>query len=686
MTTRRLQVVVLAAALWVIAVAALAVPLGALGAWGSLLLGPLFLLAMVVTWLVVAMLPAPTDGAPGRASRGMLLVLPAVVVGGWLAATSAEQVLPRRDAASNLQAAVSLTKTGHRIVEFPAEALGLGAALERGDVTVASPAFYAVGPAGQPSVQPQFVIGPAALYSLGVSLGGVRGATALAALAVALALLGLGLLVADHVGPWWGGLCVLLTGLSFPVVHVGRATYSEPLAMLTLVGGLLALTRAVDASPARARRLGVLGGLLVGGTMLLRIDGLREVILLLPVLALYAVSRAPWVRAAVLGTAAATAYAGVAAIWLSPRYLGDIARSLVPLVALGVLLVGVSWGALWWWRRSSAARAAQAEVVGGDRLPRVAAVLVVLVGLGLASRPLWLVTRQSALDPGARYVAGMQARAGLPVDGGRTYAEDTVTWLGWYLGPVTLVLALGALAVLVARLVRAPVAAPAWGIVVLVAAGSTLLTLLRPGITPDQPWALRRLVIAVPFAVALACVAAAWASSRLTERFGGSRLVSTIVAGVLVVGVAAPTVAATWPHRDGRVERGSMAAVERTCSFLRPGDVVLAVDGRAGNEWPQVVRGMCGRAAVAATAATRRDPAALERVAREVGAEIAEHGGRLVLLAADGPDVLSGLGLVPVEVVNEVVFEDEHALERRPDRLDPLPIRVWVTTEAYRPR
>ena len=68
------------------------------------------------------------------------------------------------------------------------------------------------------------------------------------------------------------------------------------------------------------------------------------------------------------------------------------------------------------------------------RGPDVAAGLVVLAGLVLWSRPWWMTVRQDPDDPGARYVAGMQERQGLPVDGGRTYAEHTVDWLSWYVG------------------------------------------------------------------------------------------------------------------------------------------------------------------------------------------------------------------------------------------------------------
>src|SRR3954451_7457893 len=69
----------------------------------------------------------------------------------------------------------------------------------------------------------------------------------LPAAAMVLALLALGLLVARVLGPWAGVATAAGTGLLFPVLHTARATYSEPLAMLTLTAGLLAVTLAVTA-------------------------------------------------------------------------------------------------------------------------------------------------------------------------------------------------------------------------------------------------------------------------------------------------------------------------------------------------------------------------------------------------------------------------------------------------------
>jgi hypothetical protein len=640
---------------------------------------------------------------PVAASVGLVAVVVGFTV--WAGVTHSEQVLPRRDAASNLQAAVSLAQAHSRVVGVDAESIGGDGVLELPGVTLASPAFFEVGTSASPAVQPQFVVGPAVAYAYGWWAGGAAVALVLPALAMGLALLALGLLVARVAGPWVGVASAAATGILFPVVHTARATYSEPLAMLTLTAGLLALTLAVaagrdaaggaagfvgDASsqgmvvgraPLRSlvlrdasARAGLLAGLLVGGTGLLRVDALREVVLLLPVLALGAAFGGRWVRPVLVGLAGSVLVAAVAAVGLSWQYLASIAGSLLPLLALGVLIGGGSWVALVLWRRGW-----RLPAVVVRWLPDLAAGAVVAAGLYLASRPLWQTVRQSPDDPGSRYVAGMQARQGLPVDGGRTYAEQSVAWLSWYVGPVAMAVSLVVLAVLVRRAVLSAGShrVDAWLPAVFVAAGSTLLTLARPGITPDHPWADRRLLIALPLVVALVFTGLSWALRRAAA--SGRRWVGVVLAVVVGALVVAPAALATWPHRAGGVERGSLAAVEDVCERLDPTtDVVLAVDSRAANEWPQVVRGMCGVPALSTTSALRADPELLAATVATLSREIGSRGRRLVLLSADSPDAIRRLGVDPNQVVNTTVREDEHVLEEKPSHTDPLPVRVWL--------
>ena len=667
-----LQRGVIGAALLVLGTAALAVPLGWVGWWRPAAALPLLaLLAIMIARLTRRLLVVRLETGP---ALGVLLV--AVASGWWGAATHSSQVLPRRDAGSNLQAAIALAETGHRILAVPAASIGGPAILDTPGLTLASPAFFEVGTSAAPAIQPQFVIGPAALYSLGHWADGVGGVLILAPWFAALGVLAVGMIAAVVLRGWWGPIAAGGVAILFPVLHTARASYSEPLAMVTLGAGLLAWVLAARADD---RRLALAAGILIGGTCLVRIDGLREAVLLLPVAALGIMQGRAWPKPLLLGTGVSVLLALGAALAVSNQYVGQIAASLIPLVVLGIALGLFAAVLIVAGRRG---RSLPRSV--GRSLPRLAACLALLGGVGLAARPLFMTVRQDPADPGARVVAGLQQRQGLPVDGGRTYAEHTVDWLAWWVGPVALVLALAALAGLAAHLANTWARGqtlPAWTGPYVVAAASTVLTLWRPGITPDHPWAERRLLIALPFVVLLVTAAAAW-----LWRGAGGRLRSPMVgrsAAVLAtLALVIPSAMATWPHRSERVERGSLSPVFALCSALEPGDVVLAVDSRAANEWPQVIRGMCARPALSTTSALRADPGALRAAADRIAAGLPQ-GGRLVLLAADSPAAITGLGGTPHAVASAEVLEDDRLLEERPEGLVPLRIDVWLAPYGH---
>jgi hypothetical protein len=308
---------------------------------------------------------------------------------------------------------------------------------------------------------------------------------------------------------------------------------------------------------------------------------------------------------------------------------------------------------------------------------------VLLVGVFLASRPLWQTVRQSAADPGSRVVAGLQLRQGLPVDGGRTYAEQSVVWLSWWVGPAALVLALLAAALLAHRAAATwvdGIELPSWTGPLLVALGSTALTLYRPGITPDHPWADRRLVIAVATVVllvtGLTAVVTRWSARRLPAS------VLVVASSGCALALLVPTALATWPHRDEHVEEGQLTAVTQVCEAFRPGDVALMVDSRAANEWPQVLRGQCRVPALSTTSGLRRDPTAFFAAVGQVERAVEARGSNLVLVAADSEDALRALGVERVQRAvkpeDAVVREDPRLLEERPDSLVPLSIQVWL--------
>ena len=671
--------VVLTAGIWLVLGALACALLSLAGLWLPVVGGLVLLALLVLSVRLAALVPA----RPMPVWSAATLVVVALAATVWAGATHAEQVLPRRDSGSYLQSAVELAQGHTRPIDIAAASVGGPRVLGIDGVTLASPAFYEIGDDADPSIQPQFPVGPSAWYSAAWWAGGWGGAFWAPAVCFGLVVLGVGLLASLLVGPRWGPLAALGAAVCFPLLHVARSTYSEPLALVALVAAMVALSQSARSALATevvaARGAALVAGGLLGGAVLLRVDALREAILVVPVAALAAAQRQPHARALGLATALSAGTA-LGLTWLtSSEYLGSIAGSLLPLLGLGVGTAVAGWVLV---RLCRTGRSLPGVV--GAWLPRGLAGAMGLAGLVLASRPLWQTVRQSAADPGSRVVAGLQQRQGLPVDGGRTYAEQTVAWMSWWVGPLALVLALVAASVLAHRAATAWVEhrdLPNWLGPALIGVGSTALTLYRPGITPDHPWADRRLVIALPtvvlLVVAVAAVVSRWSTRRLPFAVMAAGSVATSVA------LLVPAALATWPHASERVEAGELAAVDRVCAAFGPGDVALMADSRAANEWPQVLRGYCGVPALSTTARLRSDDAALASAMATIEEEVGKGGRRLVLVGADSRETLTRLGVAdPRLAVDVTVREDARLLERRPDHLVSLPVQVWLGSRS----
>lgn len=602
----------------------------------------------------------------------------------WAAATHDEHVVLRRDAGSYALYGQQLADHHGLPIDVQVDRLGGAKVVDDPDVTVASPGFYRQGRGDSTTVVPQFLIGTPAWLSVGMWLGGWTGLLVMPAVLLGLALVALGALAAATVGPRWAPLVVLATAVSAPVLHAGRSTYSEPAALLALCAAMALLASATEQGerrPEQARSIGLLAGLLLGGAGLVRIDALREVVLLVPVVVLLAFRKHVATRPLVVGTAIGLASAAVVDVALARPYLRLVGGSLVPLIGLGVVAVAAGVGLLAFLQR----RPPSVEARWRRWLPWVAAGLVVAIAVGLATRPWWMVDHQASGAPGSGSVAVLQAAQGLPVDGTRTYAEQSLTWVVWWLGLAAVVLA-GVGAALAAygagRVVaRRDRALSPWIGPFVVGIGSIVLILLRPGITPDHPWADRRLVVSVlPGCVLLGTAAVAQLVRLARRRAPLPVLGAAVVVGALAL--AYPAWQATRPMDRQRTELGELGAVRTVCASFRPGDVAVLIGERTTNEWVEVLRGVCNvptlgvhvRGTNTSTDAGRAAlVAALGRVVPEVQA-----GGGHVVLVADREELIRAAGAAATQLVLVHTTEDQRLLTQRPSGSEPLDINLWA--------
>jgi hypothetical protein len=220
----------------------------------------------------------------------------------------------------------------------------------------------------------------------------------------------------------------------------------------------------------------------------------------------------------------------------------------------------------------------------------VAGLIVALAGFSA-----WLVRPNVETAHGSRNdVVGFLPRVKhLTVAPTRKYAELSMRWLSWYLGPLTLAIAIVGGALLTVALVRGEARVPV-RIATLMFAPATVLFLWRPAITPDQVWAARRFLPAVFPMVILLTFGVLYVFARGTgSEFASQRQSIAFVVGAVVVAFPFVTIRDVPRMTE---QRGLFSAVTRTCDTL-PADsaVVLLpeITSVASLTVPQTLRGFC---------------------------------------------------------------------------------------------
>lgn len=578
----------------------------------------------------------------------------------------AEQIVVRRDPASYVQFATWLAEHGSLPIPESAAAFGgpdpvLG---------FASPAFYQDGGA----VVPQFMAGMPLILALGGWLGGTHGILLMAPLLGACCVLAFAGLVARLAGPRWAPAGALLLALTLPMLYVSRSTFSELPAIVLLLGGLSLLYDMRRDEGRGADLKAFLAGAALGLIVLVRIDGLRDVLPVLVFAGLLIGRRRRtgyWVAGGLLlGTAAGL----VEGFTLSRPYLSYLGSSLKPLLAISaaILVATVAMVVLLRADRTGTPLRRLGAAVARGRLPGVAAVLTVLVMAGFAVRPLVQTvrrvpaTRDDQLN--VQFIETIQRIQHLPVDGTRQYSELSLYWVVWYIGvPALLFATLGA-ALLVRRLLRGQ--SPEWLLPYAMVVWTTAQVLLRPGITPDHPWASRRLIgLVIPGLLLFTVFACAWTVRRVRRVGYGPKMVNRgTVIGVALMLV--PIVLTSGGFLVTRTEQHEVGAVRGMCDALKPRSSVVVVEQSTADRFLQVVRGMCGLpAARVSGGATTAD-------VRRVIAGVTGAGRRPVIMAAKREQV-APYG-TPERVLHVRTRQDGRTLTKPPGGTWGLSMEVWI--------
>jgi hypothetical protein len=582
-----------------------------------------------------------------------------------------EQIIVRRDAASYFQFAVWLTDHG----SLPIPQMHWAFAGGNPALHYDSPAFYEDGN----SVVPQFMAGLPLLLTFGGWLGGWHGMTLMAPLIGAGCVLAFGGVVARFVGPRFAPLGALMLALTTPMVWGSRSTYSELPALVLMLGGLALLD---DASRSRPRVRAGLAGLAFGLIVLCRIDALRDLFPLVLIAGVLLGLGRRWTRVGApltLGLALGAGAGLAEGFVLSRPYLRYLHASLNPLLAMTGALIVLTVLTAVLLRVPATGRRLRglADVIARGPVPTAGAVLTLLVMTAFALRPLYQTVRRvpTNLDDrlNSEFIAQIQRLDHLPVDGTRQYSELSLYWVTWYVGiPAVLLASFGA-ALIVRKLLRGKARRllPALAVI----GWTTVTTLYRPAITPDHPFAARRLLpVVVPGVILLALWATAYALRRMRRTgFGPGAIRATAVAAGLLLLVPVPLSSAGIMAQ--RTEQHEIAAVRKMCDgFGGAGRSLLFVDRVASDRFLQVSRGMCG------LPAARVDDVAKQNTVQAIIEAIYKSGRRPVIVGGS-PAKVEPYGQ-PVQIMRLRTRQDQRALTTAPTGTWGMSADVWIAVPS----
>ena len=703
------------------------IPGAALLMAGRLRPAPLVLISAPLAVILIAavgrrvpgqrLITAPVAGQPGRAAAAWAgwwglagTIAVAAGFGAWQIWLNSPQVIVSRQPGALFQVAYWIA--GHGSLPIPQSLHDFGGAHPGLSFATTGLAVTHGG------LGPQFPPGLAIVASGGWWIHGMPTAALVSPVLGALAVLTFGGLAGRLAGPQWAPAAAVVLAVTLPEQYTSRSAFAELLAQLLVLGGLGLVADSLTIRPGRSGRpsypewlhwpawlspgtaAAALGGLALGLAALPTLNVLPDLIPVIPFVGLLAAARRPQALPLGLGVLAGAGYA-IAATWVTaPAALASPGFSVrqASLIAAAVAIVTVAAVAVSAW---PAARAQAARLIPGAlrwRLPEVAAGLVVAALIAFLIRP---SVQTAHWNPGpgtAGYIGALQKLLGLPVQPTRSYAEDSLYWVIWYIGIPALLLGGFGMAMLVRRCARsllrwadADAAARAWALPLLIFGWTTVIVLWDPRTAPDHPWASRTLVpLVLPGFILCAVWVAAWLDRRARERGAGRVAVSLAAAG-FVLAMVVPTAVTTFgitlsqsgsrhsgPAATGlgvkRTGAGQSAAVQQLCGAMSARMSVVILDRVAATEFAQVIRGMCGvPAGVMAGAPVAQVQAVIRGIA---------GAGREPVLVATRPSELTAYGTTPRRAVGLITTQDPHVLTQPPAAPWPITYQLWMSAQS----
>ncbi len=390
---------------------------------------------------------------------------------------------------------------------------------------------------------------------------------------------------------------MLCLAFLMPQLSFSRDSMSEiPVQVLLFTGVWLLCDRRVFSR----RGAAVAAGFLLGLVQATHIDGLAFLVGL-PFVCLVGWWRTDPDQRREVGRSVIACWFGVAAgvalgfldlSRLGPGYLRSLRSNVDRLVGAGVASMVVAVALALWLRKRTAAQLQPRRRF--ERMRPSAAFFaceVVLIG-GFGAwflRPYLETTHGKANG----VVGGLQRRSELAFDPTRQYFEHAVAWASWYIGPITLTLAIIAAALAIRSFIRGELSVPVQ-VVALILGPAALLYLWRPSISPIQVWAARRFLPAV-FPILILAAFGLLCYVADSDHLGWDELRRL---GALVLGVAAVAFPLYTILDVSRLteQRGFPVVLEDVCHSIGRTAAVILPQEPNGSIWlygPQTIRSFC---------------------------------------------------------------------------------------------
>jgi len=463
--------------------------------------------------------------------------------------------------------------------------------------------------------------------------------------------------------------------MALTVAHVGltRSPYSEPLTLLLIMASVAWAWTGI--AEGRKGAL-VAAGLASGATALCRIDGGVYALGVLLGVAAICFARGSKGMLPFITFVVPQAFMVGAGYWSLSRWstsylerLGDESRTLgVAYAGVVVALIVVQLIAA----APLVRRLVRGVAIRRETVAKFAVSATVLTMVGLASRPLWMTDHRGTISTTDQFtnsvVAQFQKLEGYPIDETRTYAENTVTWLSYYLTWPVLALATLGLAVIVWRTFTSRPA----GLVFLGAvAVPSAVYLIHPAIVPDQLWAIRRFEPATLPGLAIAAGVGAWWLVALVGRsWPRYARRASIVAAIIMIAAPVTTYVSVRPGDTPLVsaspyvflseQDGSRSEIDTLCGIIDGRPVILS--GSSG--YFGTIRVMCDVPVVLALVPL--DTASI--------ASMAQVWGEQPVVVTKDPDTV--WEETPAAVFSSSSVRGEYALQHMP-RLIAQSTSVW---------